>query len=155
MVGNQPPGSASFAERYGPWALITGGSEGVGGSWASAIAARGVNVVLVARRANVLEAKAKELRAEHGVEVRTLSVDITAPDLLERLDAVTHDLDVGMLVHNVGSTERRSRMVPRRLARRDGEDDRGQLHRERPSSRTRTRGECETVAGAGSSSWAR
>ena len=66
----------------------------------------GVNLVLVARRANVLEAKAKELREEHGVEVRTLSVDITSPDLLERLDAVTHDLDVGMLVHNVGSTER-------------------------------------------------
>ena len=43
---------------------------------------------------------------EHGVEVRTLSVDITSPDLLERLDEVTHDLDIGMLVHNVGSTER-------------------------------------------------
>ena len=95
-----------FAERYGPWALITGGSEGVGGSWASAIAARGVNLVLVARRVNVLEAKATEVRQEHGVEVRTLSVDITSPDLLERLDEVTHDLDIGMLVHNVGSTER-------------------------------------------------
>jgi short-subunit dehydrogenase len=95
-----------FAERYGPWALITGGSEGVGGSWASAIAARGVNLVLVARRANVLEAKATEVREEHGVEVRTLSVDITSPDLLERLDEVTHDLEIGMLVHNVGSTER-------------------------------------------------
>ena len=63
-------------------------------------------MVLVARRANVLETKATELRDEHGVDVRTLSVDITAPDLLERLDAVTHDLEVGMLVHNVGSTER-------------------------------------------------
>ena len=103
MVANE---TLPFAERYGPWALVTGGSEGVGGSWASAIAARGVNVVLVARRANVLEAKATELRDEHGVEVRTLSVDITGPDLLERLDEVTHDLEVGMLVHNVGSTER-------------------------------------------------
>ena len=58
---------------------------------------RGVNLVLVARRANVLETKATEVREEHGVEVRTLSVDITSPDLLERLDEVTHDLEVGML----------------------------------------------------------
>ena len=102
----EPPQSLTFAERYGPWALVTGGSEGVGGSWASAIAARGVNVVLLARRPDVLEAKATELREEHGVDVRTLSVDITGSDLLERLDEVTHDLEVGMLVHNVGSVER-------------------------------------------------
>jgi len=95
-----------FAERYGPWALVTGGSEGVGGSWASAIAARGVNVVLLARRADVLESKASELREEHRIDVRTVSVDITAPDLLERLDAVTHDLEVGLLVHNVGAVDR-------------------------------------------------
>ena len=95
-----------FRARYGPWALITGGSEGVGASWASAIAARGVNVVVMARRADVLETKANELRADHGVEVRTISLDITAEDLLERLGEVTEDLEIGLLVHNVGSWER-------------------------------------------------
>jgi short-subunit dehydrogenase len=95
-----------FAEQYGPWALVTGGSEGVGGSWASAIAARGVNVVLLARRAELLESKASELRAEHGIDVRTVSADVTAPDVLERLGTVTHDLEIGLLVHNVGSVER-------------------------------------------------
>jgi short-subunit dehydrogenase len=98
-------GASDFCARYGPWALITGGSEGVGGSWASAIAARGLNLVLLARRAEVLEAKAIELRAQ-GVEVRTLAIDITADDLLPRLDKITNDVDVGLLVHNVGSWER-------------------------------------------------
>jgi uncharacterized protein len=106
MAANQPPRPLTFAERYGPWALITGGSEGVGGSWASAIAARGVNVILLARRPAVLEAKATEVRQEHGVDVRTLSVDITGSDLLERLAEVTHDVEVGLLVHNVGSVDR-------------------------------------------------
>jgi uncharacterized protein len=97
--------ASDFRARYGPWAVITGGSEGVGGSWASAIAARGVNIVLLARRADVLEAKALELR-DQGIEVRTLSLDITADDLLERLGELTDDLEVGLLVHNVGSWER-------------------------------------------------
>jgi len=107
MVTTPSPvsGASDFRARYGPWALITGGSEGVGGSWASAIAARGVNLVLLARRADVLEAKAIELR-EEGVEVRTIALDITAEDLLERLDEITNDVEVGLLVHNVGSWER-------------------------------------------------
>ena len=98
-----------FAERCGPWALIAGGSEGVGGSWASAIATtwRGPSVFRGAAGTNVLWTKAEtEVREEHGVEVRTLSVDITSPNLLQHIDEVAHDLEVGMSVHNVGSTER-------------------------------------------------
>jgi short-subunit dehydrogenase len=97
---------AEFRARYGPWALVTGGSEGVGASWADAIAARGLHLVLLARRAETLEETASRLRQQHGIEVRTLSLDITDPQLLERLDEVTHDLDVGLVVHNVGSWER-------------------------------------------------
>jgi short-subunit dehydrogenase len=95
-----------FATRYGKWALVTGGSEGVGAAWASAIAARGVNIILVARRKEVLEATASELRAVHGVDVEVLSIDITAPDLVDRLHELTADLEVGLVVHNVGSVER-------------------------------------------------
>ena len=97
---------APFAARYGKWALVTGGSEGVGAAWASAIAARGVNLVLVARRKEVLEARAGELRAEHGIDVEVLSLDITAPDLVDRLQELTGGLEVGLVVHNVGSVGR-------------------------------------------------
>ncbi len=98
--------AVDFAARYGKWALVTGGSEGVGAAWASAIAARGVNLVLVARRKEVLEATAAQLRAGHGVDVEVLSIDITAPDLVERLQELTAGLEVGLVVHNVGSVAR-------------------------------------------------
>jgi short-subunit dehydrogenase len=93
---------ASFAERYGPWAIITGGSEGVGAAWASAMVDRGVGVVLVARRPDPLEATARVLR-ERGGEVRTISLDVTAPDVVDRLRPVTDDLDIGSLILNAGA----------------------------------------------------
>ena len=106
MTTAQTTTGLDFAARYGKWALVTGGSEGVGAAWASAIAARGVNLVLVARRKDVLEATADGLRTEHGVDVEVLSVDITAQDLVDRLLEVAGDLEVGLVIHNVGSVER-------------------------------------------------
>ena len=78
----------SFAERYGPWALVAGASEGIGADFARRIAAAGVNVVLLARRAEPLEALAAEIRGRSGVEVRTGRVDLTSPTLLEDLAPV-------------------------------------------------------------------
>ena len=64
--------------RYGPWAVVTGGSEGVGRSFALQLAEAGIHVLLVARRAEPLDATAAECRA-HGVEARPLAVDLTSP----------------------------------------------------------------------------
>ncbi|MEZ4217214.1 MAG: SDR family NAD(P)-dependent oxidoreductase [Myxococcota bacterium] len=99
----------SFAARYGPWALVAGGSEGIGLAFAHRIAAAGVSVALVARRAETLDAAARELRAvasaaHRDVEVRTLALDLTADDALARIRAGTDDLDVGLLVYNAGAT---------------------------------------------------
>lgn len=96
--------SGSFAHRYGPWALVAGGSEGIGRSFAHQIAERGVNVVLVARRAEPLEATARELRAAARVDVRTLALDLTADDAHARIRAATDDIGVGLLVYNAGAT---------------------------------------------------
>lgn len=85
---------------YGPWALIAGASSGIGGEFASQIAAAGLNVILVARRAEPLEELAASLRTAHGVEVRTASIDLAAPDLLERVRACAAGLEVGLLVYN-------------------------------------------------------
>jgi short-subunit dehydrogenase len=87
---------------YGPWAVIAGGSEGVGAAFAELLAEVGVNLVLLARKPEALAQTASAVRSK-GAEVRTLSVDLTAPSALEEIRGVTHDLDVGLLVYNAGA----------------------------------------------------
>jgi short-subunit dehydrogenase len=95
--------AAMLAEQYGPWALIAGGSEGVGESFALKLAAQGVNLVLVARKSGPLESLADRVRGAGSVQVRSLAQDLTAPDMLDRIKSVTHDIDVGLLIYNAGS----------------------------------------------------
>lgn len=89
-------------EKYGPWAVIAGGSEGVGRSFATQLADDGFNLVLLARKAGQLE-EAAELCRERGVEVRSLSVDLTAPDAVAQVVAAADGLDVGLLIYNAGA----------------------------------------------------
>lgn len=85
---------------YGPWALITGGSEGVGAAFARRLAGEGISSVLVARKPDALEQTAAEVRAL-GAEVRTVQADLTR-DVDEVLEA-TADLDLGLLILNAGA----------------------------------------------------
>jgi short-subunit dehydrogenase len=94
------------AERYGPWAVIAGGSEGIGACLASDFARAGLNILLIARKVEPLEAVAADLRARTGVEVRTLALDLTDEAMLERVREATDGLDVGMLVYNAGASHR-------------------------------------------------
>jgi short-subunit dehydrogenase len=89
-----------FVERYGPWAVVAGASEGIGASFSTKLAARGMNVVLVGRRAALLEELATELRQKHRVEVKVQSLDLGSPDAVAGLRAATGDLDIGLLVYN-------------------------------------------------------
>jgi hypothetical protein len=73
-------GPAGFRDRYGPWALVAGASEGLGAQFATQIAARGVNLVLLARRARELALLGDAVAAEHGVEVRALALDLADPE---------------------------------------------------------------------------
>ncbi|MCK6547943.1 SDR family NAD(P)-dependent oxidoreductase [Myxococcota bacterium] len=90
----------SFRDRYGPWALVAGASEGLGAAFAEALAARGLHLVLLARRADKLEAVAAELVRAHGVDVRTIAVDLGAPGLGEVLVDVTRGIELGLAVYN-------------------------------------------------------
>ncbi len=94
------------AKRYGPWAVIAGGSEGIGASIAMMLAASGINLILIARKPEPLEGVAATARARGQVEVRTLALDLTAPELLEHVAAVSDDVDVGLLVYNAGASHR-------------------------------------------------
>jgi short-subunit dehydrogenase len=90
--------------KYGPWAVITGGSEGIGACLAEELANSGFNLVLIARKPGPLDAVAADVRARTGVQVRTLSLDLTDATMLERIREVTDDIDVGLLIYTAGST---------------------------------------------------
>jgi len=92
----------SLKQRYGPWALLVGGSEGVGEHLARKLAAAGVNIVLIARKPGPLAETAQKVREESGVEVRILELDIARDHMLDRVREVTDGLEIGLLVHNVG-----------------------------------------------------
>jgi short-subunit dehydrogenase len=92
-----------FARAYGPWAVIAGASEGVGAAAADQLAARGLAVVLLARNVELLGSVAAGIRDRHDVEVRTLAVDLTAPDAVERILAEVEVLEVGTLFYNAGA----------------------------------------------------
>lgn len=90
----------SFPDRYGRWAVVAGASEGLGEAFAAALAERGMNVAMVARRGQILEEIGERLAAEHGIEVRCLELDLADPAFPEALREATRDLELGMLVYN-------------------------------------------------------
>lgn len=96
--------------KYGPWALVIGGSEGVGAAYARKLAAAGFRLVLAARKPEPLEALAAELRAA-GAEVRTVPVDLARADALDRVRAATDDIAVGLLIYNAGANDTRGNFV--------------------------------------------
>lgn len=92
----------AFLHRYGPWAVVTGATDGIGLAFAEALAARGLHLVLVARRAGRLDEVAARLERAHGVRCVTLAADLSTHDAHERLEALTAPLDVGLLVAAAG-----------------------------------------------------
>jgi short-subunit dehydrogenase len=93
---------ASFLRRYGPWAIVTGASDGIGKEFAHELAARGLDLVLVARRAPMLDALAAELTNDYRVSCRVVAEDLSDGQAIRRLVAATSDLDVGIVVAAAG-----------------------------------------------------
>ena len=82
------------------WALVAGASEGLGAAFGDELAGRGLNLVLVARRAALLDKAAEQIRARHGVDVRTIALDLSQADAVAELKARTEGLEIGLLVCN-------------------------------------------------------
>lgn len=89
--------------QFGPWALITGASSGIGREFARQIAASGINVVLVARREALLKEAGAELSNAYGVQHRVVVADLTEDGFMGRLAAATQGLDIGLVVSNAGT----------------------------------------------------
>lgn len=93
----------TFKQKYGPWALVTGASSGIGQEFARQLAAKGLNVAVAARRKERLESLIRELKSTHGVQARAIAVDLTAPDYLDVIEKQTADVEIGLLVNNAGN----------------------------------------------------
>jgi short-subunit dehydrogenase len=85
----------TFRARYGPSALILGGSEGIGRAFAAQLAARGLDLLLIARRSEALQQAAAELQAAH---------DLSAGGAGARARELTAAHEIGLLICNAGAT---------------------------------------------------
>ncbi len=92
----------NFSDTYGPWAIVTGASSGIGMEFATILAGRGLNCVLVARRQDNLQKLAAELANAHGVQTKVVALDLGQDDAAVVLDRATEELDVGLLINNAG-----------------------------------------------------
>src|ERR1700726_1033354 len=90
-------------ERFGPWALITGASSGIGQEFARQIAASGINVVLVARRDGLLAELGRAISQEFNVQYRALAMDLSQEGFIAGLADATRDIDIGLVVSNAGT----------------------------------------------------
>jgi uncharacterized protein len=94
--------TTSFSLKYGPWALITGASRGLGAEFARQCAEQGLNIILVATNEELLKAQADSIKKCYGVEVKIIAIDLSREDILQEIAPVTDSLEVGLLVNNAG-----------------------------------------------------
>lgn len=92
--------NSSFREKYGPWALVTGGASGIGAEFAAQLAARGLNVALVDVQADMMRTHAAMLRETFGIEASAITIDMARPDLLKKIRRATAMMEIGLLVNN-------------------------------------------------------
>jgi uncharacterized protein len=111
--------TTELAAKYGPWALITGASDGTGLAFARRLAGQGINLILVARSADKLKAAAAEITAL-GVECVTASVDLSATDAAAQIAKAAGDREVGLLITNAGADPNGSRFLDKDIAAWDG-----------------------------------
>lgn len=89
-------------KKTGEWAVVTGATDGIGKAYAFELAKRGLKVVLISRTPFKLQNVAAEINTKHGVETKIIDVDFTRDDIYERIQKELQNLDIGILVNNVG-----------------------------------------------------
>ena len=91
-----------WIERYGPWAVVTGASSGIGRELSRQLGARGMNLVLAARSTDKLEKLKSELQSQYALDILCVTADLgTGPGIQALIDACT-SLDIGLFIGNAG-----------------------------------------------------
>jgi len=103
----------TLAERYGPWAIVAGASEGTGRAFARQLAAAGIQCILIARREQPLRKLADEIRAESGIECVIAPIDLAAPDALEHIQAAVGSREISLFIANAGADPNGSHFLNR------------------------------------------
>src|SRR6266849_8817159 len=95
-------------QQFGPWALVTGASSGIGVEFARQIAAAGINLVLVARREALLNEVGRDITRDFGVQFRALTMDLSQEGFVSKLAEDTKDLDIGLaaISHSLAKEDR-------------------------------------------------
>ena len=93
---------AKFLEKYGPWAIVTGASSGIGVEFAKQLAEMGLNLVLIARRIENMEQLGAELKTKYGIDYKAVELDLTDEGFYKVVEKAIEGLDVGLLVNNAG-----------------------------------------------------
>jgi short-subunit dehydrogenase len=89
-----------FKARYGSWGIVAGASEGIGATYAEELAARGLNLILIARRAELLRSLASKLSEEYKIETKINALDLADPKAAEQIAEEIKGLEIGLLVYN-------------------------------------------------------
>lgn len=93
---------ARWRTKYGQWALVTGASEGIGRALAESAAAKGLPLVLVARRQALLHEVAQGLTARYAIQTRVIAADLSQPAGVATVIAGTDDLPLGLFIACAG-----------------------------------------------------
>ncbi|XP_037635118.1 testosterone 17-beta-dehydrogenase 3 isoform X2 [Sebastes umbrosus] len=96
------PLSKSFFTSMGEWAVVTGASEGIGRAYAFALAEQGMNVVIMSRTKGILDQVAKDIGVTTGQKVKVMVTDFTKDNIFSEIEDQLRDLNIGVLVNNVG-----------------------------------------------------
>lgn len=94
-----------FLKKYGPWAVVTGGSSGIGEAFCHALAQKGLNIVLVARNQLKLQALSQELKSKYNVQTKVVIADLQVTNDIEKICIETDQLEIGLLINNAGSSD--------------------------------------------------
>ncbi|MCE8522752.1 SDR family NAD(P)-dependent oxidoreductase [Ruegeria pomeroyi] len=89
-----------FKDKFGPWALVAGGAQGIGETFSRHVAAQGVNVIAIDIDQDALDKIGHDLPKDYGVECLPLNVDLGADDMLDTVVAAVAEREVGLLIYN-------------------------------------------------------
>ncbi|MEW5827867.1 MAG: SDR family NAD(P)-dependent oxidoreductase [Chloroflexota bacterium] len=94
-----------FAKKYGPWALVTGAAMGVGAAFARKLAGLGLDLVLVDAQRAALTQTADNIALDFAVQVTPVTVDLSRPDFMDKINPAIEGLEIGLLVNNAGISQ--------------------------------------------------